>query len=106
MIDEITCDIPGSPRGSDAIKQIKAADRAEAALGRHPHPLVIISCTGNAADPTVAQNIRHCGAHAAWSKPFPNFTNGQMQLEVAALLKEVAQSVPPQPALHSTLMQG
>ena len=79
-------------RGSAAIAQIKAADEAETALGRPPPPLVLISCTGNAADPTVAQDLRRCGAHATWSKPFPSFTTGQMQREVATLLDTVGRS--------------
>ena len=87
VMDEITSDDPTQMRGSEAIAQIKAGDEAAIAAGQLALPTVRISCTGNAADPEVAQAILQCGAHTTWSKPFPSFTNGDLQREVASLLR-------------------
>ena len=46
---------------------------------------VIVSCTGNAASLT---NLGESGADLVWGKPMPNFTNGDMQNELAPRLAE------------------
>ena len=46
---------------------------------------VIVSCTGNASSLT---NLGESGADLVWGKPMPNFTNGEMQNELAPRLAE------------------
>ena len=49
--------------------------------------LPIVSCTGNAEDPELAEVLRTCGADAIWSKPFPNFNDGSLQRELRQVLR-------------------
>ena len=44
---------------------------------------MIVSCTGNASSIT---NLDGSGADLVWGKPMPNFTNGEMQNELAPQL--------------------
>ena len=79
VIDEILSDERDALRGSEAVRLLREREAAEG-LPRLP----IISCTGNAAHDS-ARILEH-GADAAWGKPFPSFTDGSMQREVARLL--------------------
>ena len=45
---------------------------------------VIVSCTGNA--PSSLVDLRNSGADLVWGKPMPNFTNNEMQKELAPQL--------------------
>ena len=44
---------------------------------------MIVSCTGNASS---LVNLDESGAALAWGKPMPNFTNNEMQNELAPRL--------------------
>ena len=73
VLDEIFARDPGEElmRGSEATRQLRAAEV------RTP----IIACSGNAA-----------GADLVWGKPFPNFTDGSMQRDLARLLGGIARA--------------
>ena len=45
---------------------------------------VIVSCTGNA--PSSLFHLKNSGADLVWGKPMPNFTNNEMQNELAPQL--------------------
>ena len=68
--------------GSAAIAIIRSEEAARPAPPHAP-PAVVISCTGHAA---IKGEGGIGGADAVWSKPFPDFTNGAMQRQLAALL--------------------
>ena len=69
--------------GSAAIRQIRAHEAQIAAARR----AVIVSCTGNALS-SLAADLKSAGADLVWGKPMPNFTNNEMQNELAPLLAE------------------
>ena len=60
--------------------------RATSADGGRAAPLVIVGCTGNADSRGHRETARLAGQDAVWGKPFPSFTDGSMQREVARLL--------------------
>ena len=45
----------------------------------------IIACSGNAAGAESEKKFRVAGADLVWGKPFPNFTDGSMQRDLARL---------------------
>ena len=45
---------------------------------------MIVSCTGNA--PSSLLHLKNSGADLVWGKPMPNFTNNEMQNELAPQL--------------------
>ena len=71
--------------GSEAIAQIRRGE-AEWAK-RYPEaaarPASIISCSGNNAG---TDHVVPTGADLVWTKPFPDFTNGEMQRQLSKLL--------------------
>ena len=69
-------------RGSEAIRHIRERERAGGSTTATR--MKIVSCTGNAEFDV--QKLRDAGADAVWCKPFPSFTDGSMQKELAALL--------------------
>ena len=69
-------------RGSEATRQLRAAEV------RTP----IIACSGNAAGADSEKKFRVAGADLVWGKPFPNFTDGSMQRDLARLLGGVARA--------------
>ena len=84
VLDEIFARDPGEElmRGSEATRQLRAAEV------RTP----IIACSGNAAGADSEKNFRVAGADLVWGKPFPNFTDGSMQRDLARLLGGVARA--------------
>ena len=83
VMDEIFASGLEAMHGSEAIRQIRAHEaRSEAAW--RPRA-VIVSCTGNALS-SLAADLRAAGADLVWGKPMPNFTNDEMQDELAPLL--------------------
>ena len=81
VMDEIFAPGVEAMRGSAAIIDVRAHE-ARTGVAR---PAVIVSCTGNAASLT---NLGESGADLVWGKPMPNFTNGEMQNELAPRLAE------------------
>ena len=67
-------------QGSAAIMQIRAHEAQTGA-----RRAVIVSCTGNALS-SLAVDLKSSGADLVWGKPMPNFTNDEMQTELAPLL--------------------
>ena len=84
VLDEIFARDPGEElmRGSEATRQLRAAEV------RTP----IIACSGNAAGADSEKKFRVAGADLVWGKPFPNFTDGSMQRDLARLLGGVARA--------------
>lgn len=72
-------------RGSEAIAQIRRgeAERARRDPAAAARPACIISCSGNNAD---TDYVTPTGADLVWIKPFPDFTNGEMQSQLSKLL--------------------
>ena len=81
VMDEIFAPGVEAMRGSAAIIDVRAHE-ARTGVARRA---VIVSCTGNAASLT---NLGESGADLVWGKPMPNFTNGEMQNELAPRLAE------------------
>ena len=81
VMDEIFAPGVEAMRGSAAIIDVRAHE-ARTGVARRA---VIVSCTGNAASLT---NLGESGADLVWGKPMPNFTNGDMQNELAPRLAE------------------
>ena len=81
VMDEMFAPGPEAMLGSAAIRQIRAHEAQTAATRR----AVIVSCTGNALS-SLAADLRASGADLVWGKPMPNFTNDEMQKELAPLL--------------------
>eukprot|EP00964_Phaeocystis_antarctica_P016252 scaffold8982_cov65-Phaeocystis_antarctica.AAC.1 len=67
-------------RGSAAITDLRAHEARAGAARR----AVIVSCTGNA--PSSLVDLKNSGADLVWGKPMPNFTNNEMQNELAPQL--------------------
>mmetsp|Transcript_51156 Transcript_51156/g.111152 ORF Transcript_51156/g.111152 Transcript_51156/m.111152 type:complete len:506 (-) Transcript_51156:378-1895(-) len=65
--------------GSQAIRLIREAGVTN---------LVIISCTGALGGSTSEEEILASGADAVWGKPFPSWSDGTMQGELAGLLHD------------------
>jgi len=82
VMDEIFAPGVDAMRGSAAITDVRAHE-ARASVARRA---VIVSCTGNAASSLT--NLDASGADLVWGKPMPNFTNGEMQNELAPRLAE------------------
>ena len=68
-------------RGSEAIAQI----RRNEASRPNVQPAAIVSCTGHAGIQQAATRPAG-GPDCVWSKPFPDFTDGSMQRQLAELL--------------------
>ena len=81
VMDEIFAPGVEAMRGSAAITHVRAHE-ARTGVARRA---VIVSCTGNAASLT---SLGEPGADLVWGKPMPNFTNGEMQNELAPRLVE------------------
>ena len=81
VMDEIFAQGLEAMRGSTAIAQIRAFEARTGAARR----AVIVSCTGNALS-SLAVDLKTSGADLVWGKPMPNFTNREMQGEVAPYL--------------------
>ena len=81
VMDEIFAQGLEVMRGSTAIAQIRAFEARTGAARR----AVIVSCTGNALS-SLAVDLKTSGADLIWGKPMPNFTNREMQREVAPYL--------------------
>ena len=73
VMDEIFAPGLEAMRGSAAILDLRAHE-ARAGVARRA---VIVSCTGNAS------SLDESGADLVWGKPMPNFTNNEMQNELA-----------------------
>ena len=82
VMDEIFAPGVDAMRGSAAITDVRAHE-ARASVARRA---VIVSCTGNAASSLT--NLDASGADLVWGKPMPNFTNGEMQNDLAPRLAE------------------
>ena len=78
-------------RGSAAIIHLRAHE-ARTGVARRA---VIVSCTGNALSSLV--DLKDSGADLVWGKPMPNFTNDEMQNQLAPYL---AASRPRAPATY------
>ena len=76
VMDEIFAPGLEAMRGSAAILDLRAHE-AQAGAARRA---VIVSCTGNA--PSLV-DLKNSGADLVWGKPMPNFTNNEMQNELA-----------------------
>ena len=87
VMDEIFAQGLEAMRGSTAIAQIRAFEARTGAARR----AVIVSCTGNALS-SLAVDLKASGADLVWGKPMPNFTNREMQNEVAPYLAAYASS--------------
>ena len=85
VMDEIFAQDLEAMRGSTAIGQIRAFEARTGAARR----AVIVSCTGNALS-SLAVDLKALGADLVWGKPMPNFTNREMQNEVAPYLAAYA----------------
>ena len=81
VMDEIFAPGLEAMPGSAAISKIRTHE-AQAGVVRRA---VIVSCTGNALS-SLAADLRSAGADIVWGKPMPNFTNNEMQNELAPLL--------------------
>ena len=79
VMDEIFAPGLEAMRGSAAILALRAHE-ARAGVARRA---VIVSCTGNASS---LVNLDESGADLVWGKPMPNFTNNEMQNELAPRL--------------------
>ena len=79
VMDEIFAPGLERMRGSAAITEVRPHE-VRAGVARRA---VIVSCTGNASSIT---NLDRSGADLVWRKPMPNFTNGEMQNELAPQL--------------------
>ena len=82
VMDEIFAPGVDAMRGSAAITEVRAHE-ARASVARRA---VIVSCTGNAASSLT--NLEASDADLVWGKPMPNFTNGEMQNDLAPRLAE------------------
>ena len=69
-------------RGSHVMRRI----REHEAAGRPARRATLVSCTAQAAIGDELERIRACGADAIWSKPLPDFLDGSLQREMAAIL--------------------
>jgi CheY-like chemotaxis protein len=76
VIDEIFAPGLEAMRGSAAIIDLRAHE-ARTGVARRA---VIVSCTGNASS---LDNLDDSGPDLVWGKPMPNFTNNEMQNELA-----------------------
>jgi len=75
--------------GSKAIECLRAWEEPRVASGRRRRAAVI-SCSGSnaiAATDAFAEFVLSMGADATWAKPFPDFTNGEMQRQLRTLLR-------------------
>ena len=79
VMDEIFAPGLEAMRGSAAIIHLRAHE-AQTGVARRA---VIVSCTGNASS---LFDRNSSGADLAWGKPMPNFTNNEMQNELAPQL--------------------
>uniref|UniRef100_A0A7S0F466 histidine kinase n=1 Tax=Phaeocystis antarctica TaxID=33657 RepID=A0A7S0F466_9EUKA len=79
VMDEIFAPGLEAMRGSAAITHIRAHEERTGTARR----AVIVSCTGNVSSPV---DPNRSGADLVWGKPMPNFTNNEMQNELAPQL--------------------
>ena len=77
VMDEIFAPGLEAMRGSAAIIELRAHEAQAGARRR----AVIVSCTGNA--PSSLVDLKNSGADLVWGKPMPNFTNNEMQNQLA-----------------------
>ena len=92
VMDEIFAPGLEAMRGSAAIITLRAREAAQTGPRRRA---VIVSCTGNALSSLV--DLKDSGADLVWGKPMPNFTNDEMQNQLAPYL---AASRPRAPATY------
>ena len=81
VMDEIFAPGLEAMRGSAAIMDLRAHEAQAGARRR----AVIVSCTGNAGHRECV-DLKKSGADLVWGKPMPNFTNDEMQNQLAPYL--------------------
>ena len=81
VMDEIFAPGLEAMRGSAAIMDLRAHEAQAGARRR----AVIVSCTGNAGHRECV-DLKESGADLVWGKPMPNFTNDEMQNQLAPYL--------------------
>ena len=81
VMDEIFAPGLEAMRGSAAIMDLRAREAQAGARRR----AVIVSCTGNAGHRECV-DLKKSGADLVWGKPMPNFTNDEMQNQLAPYL--------------------
>ena len=69
----------GAMEGTSAIRALRTG-----LSGSTGPPLINISCTGSHSD--TFSSIIKAGADVVWTKPFPSWVDGSLQLEVKELL--------------------
>ena len=82
VMDEIFAPGLEAMLGSAAIKDLRAH---EAQAGVRRRRAVVVSCTGNAGHKECV-DLKQSGADLVWGKPMPNFTNDEMQQQLAPYL--------------------
>ena len=88
VMDEIFSQEPSALRGSRAIELLRENEQSSSRV-----PAVVISCTGNASNADDRAQLTRSGADAVWCKPWPDFTNGEMQRIIHALLQARSEGV-------------
>ena len=83
VVDEHMSDAPDAMVGSQAIAVMRERER-EAGGGARA---VLVSCTGDSEMAGFEAAARAQGADGVWTKPFPNFANGELQARLLALLR-------------------
>ena len=82
VMDEIFAPGLEAMRGSAAIMELRAHEAQAGACRR----AVVVSCTGNAGGHKECVDLKKSGADLVWGKPMPNFTNNEMQNQLAPYL--------------------
>ena len=82
VMDEIFAPGLEAMRGSAAIMELRAHEAQAGARRR----AVVVSCTGNAGGHKECVDLKKSGADLVWGKPMPNFTNNEMQNQLAPYL--------------------
>lgn len=93
VMDEIFSQEPSALRGSRAIELLRENEQSSSRV-----PAVVISCTGNASNADERAQLTRSGADAVWCKPWPDFTNGEMQGIIHALLQARSQATQSKPS--------
>ena len=83
VVDEHMSDAPDAMVGSQAIAVMRERER-EAGGGARA---VLVSCTGDSEMAGFEAAARAQGADGVWTKPFPNFANGELQGSLVGLLR-------------------
>ena len=79
VMDEIFERVPGEKlmRGSECTRQLRTAGVQTP----------VIACSGNVSGAESEKLFLEAGADLVWGKPFPDFTDGSMQRDIAMLLQ-------------------